>query len=77
LEPRDGLTGVEDGMEGGMEPRDGLTGVDYGIEGGLEVKVGLNHDTTRQLDKYNLEIRPQGAFTSSAPFIMPPLDISP
>ncbi|CAF1460861.1 unnamed protein product [Adineta steineri] len=42
-----------------------------------ENSTGLNQDTTKQLDKYNLEIKPQGAFTPSAPFIMPPSDISP
>ncbi|CAF1064750.1 unnamed protein product [Rotaria sordida] len=36
----------------------------------------LNDSTTKQLDKYNLEIKPQEDFESSAPLLMPPLDNS-
>jgi hypothetical protein len=38
---------------------------------------GLNNDRTKQLEKYDLEINPQEIITSSAPLLMPPLDISP
>ncbi|UJR32002.1 hypothetical protein I4U23_019472 [Adineta vaga] len=38
--------------------------------------VDMNGNTTKQLDKYDLEIRPQDPMTSSAPLLMPPLDIS-
>lgn len=37
----------------------------------------LNASTNKQLDKYNLEIKPQGIIESSAPLLMPPLDSLP
>ncbi len=40
-------------------------------------RYGLNNDRTKQLEKYDLEINPQEIITSSAPLLMPPLDISP
>ncbi|CAF4666674.1 unnamed protein product [Rotaria sp. Silwood1] len=36
----------------------------------------FDNNITRQLDKYNLEIKPQEIIESSAPLLMPPLDIS-
>ncbi|CAF3185988.1 unnamed protein product [Rotaria sp. Silwood2] len=36
----------------------------------------FNDSTTRQLDKYDLEIKPREIIESSAPLLMPPLDIS-
>jgi hypothetical protein len=40
-------------------------------------RFGLNNFATKQLDKYDLEIKPQEFIGSSAPFLMPPLDILP
>jgi hypothetical protein len=40
-------------------------------------KFGLNDSTTKQLDKYDLEIKPLKIIESSAPLLMPPLDFSP
>ncbi len=40
-------------------------------------RFGLNNITTKQLDKYDLEIKPQEIIESSAPFLMPPLDTLP
>ena len=37
----------------------------------------LNDNTTKRLDKYNLEIRPKEVLESSAPLLMPPLDTLP
>ena len=37
----------------------------------------VNPDSRRQLDKYDLEIKPRETFESSAPLLMPPLDFSP
>ena len=39
--------------------------------------VPLRPQAHRQLDKYNLEIRGQEFIESSAPLLLPPLDISP
>ncbi len=35
----------------------------------------LKNNRTKRLDKYDLEIRPQEFIESSAPLLMPPLDI--
>lgn len=40
-------------------------------------RAQVNHNSRRQLDKYNLEIRPQEIIESSAPLLMPPYDFSP
>jgi hypothetical protein len=40
-------------------------------------RFGLNNNTKKQLDKYDLEIKPQGFIESSAPLLMPPLDTLP
>jgi hypothetical protein len=40
-------------------------------------KFGLYNNTSKQLDKYDLEIKPQEIIASSAPLLMPPLDILP
>ena len=45
------------------------------VTNGHRAQVYLN--SRRQLDKYNLEIRPQEIIESSAPLLMPPYDFSP
>ena len=52
----------------------GLPPISYSNNGN---QFGFNNNRTKQLDKYDLEIKPQGIIESSAPFLMPPLDILP
>ena len=37
---------------------------------------GLDNQSTKQLDKYNLEIKAQETFIGSAPLLLPPIDTS-
>lgn len=41
------------------------------------IRSNFNSNRTKQLDKYDLEIKPQEFIEFSAPLLMPPLDILP
>ena len=41
----------------------------------LNNRFGADQYPTKQLDKYNLEIKPRMIVTSTAPLLLPPLDI--
>jgi hypothetical protein len=52
----------------------GLPPISYSNDGN---RFGFNNNRTKQLDKYDLEIKPQEFIESSAPFLMPPFDNLP